>query len=459
MRVTFFVLILFISAILYGIDTPRSLTFAGAAEIAVASSADLRHAYAAQSIREGAWMLGMRAYFPHFGLSVSENDRLQQIGADSFVKNYGISVDQLLWDGGRTSMSRRFEKMELGLSSSGLERMALDIADSALAAYRNVLSSREILSIREAAMQILTEQRQILNEEVELGLALPMDLARADISLAETRLEIISISLDLAEMEHQFAELLGLESLPILEEKVDVKRSAVLPAAAAAGALASERNPDLADARFSIIKKETELKYVSHSWIPSLRLVGNFGLNGQTYPLTHYNWSVGINIEFSSPWFQNRIGAQAGWEPPNARTAQVQDSFSPLPDPAAGLGKHQARLALALEKEKYSVAVDRTGRMAIRAVEKCSLAEQKRILALEAVALAFERCRLEELRLSLGQITRLNLMEAFLEYTQKEITAVEAASSLLEAERELERFLDLKPGELAVFAGGGIHDA
>jgi hypothetical protein len=85
-------------------------------------------------------------------------------------------------------------------------------------------------------------------------------------------------------------------------------------------------------------------------------------------------------------------------------------------------------------------------------VEKCTLTEQKRILALNAAELAVERCRLEGLRLELGQITRLKLMEALIEQTQKEITVVEAATALLEAERELERFLDLRPGELAAFA-------
>jgi outer membrane protein TolC len=85
-------------------------------------------------------------------------------------------------------------------------------------------------------------------------------------------------------------------------------------------------------------------------------------------------------------------------------------------------------------------------------VEKCRLAEQKRSLAVRSLGLARERCRLDELRLSLGQITRLDLMETLIEYTKKEIMAVEAATSLLESERELERFLDISPGGLARFA-------
>ena len=441
-----------LAAICYANNAENSLTFARAADLAVASSADLRHARSSQTLMEGAWLWGLRAYFPRMSISVSENDRLQQIGPDSFMKNFGIGLDQLIWDGGRTTMSRNLERMELNLASSQLDRMADEIAESAIAAYRNVLSSRAILEIRMTTLGILEEQRRVLNEEVILGLALAVDLAYADLSLADAKLNIYSLQLDIAEMERQFAEILGLDTLPVLTERVDINRSSALPAAAAASSLARERNPDLTSARFSITKKQAELKYASNSWIPSFRLTGNFGLTGQHYPLTRYNWSVGINIELTGPMIQSRIGIQAGWEPPYDRTATAQNSLTPLPDPAAQFGRNQARLALALEQEKYNTILERIGRMAVTAVEKCALAEQKRILALEAAALGNERCRIEEIRLDLGHITRLQLMETFIEQTQREIAAIEAATALLEAERELERFLDLKPGELAVFA-------
>jgi len=429
-----------------------ALTFAQAADLALASSAELRQARSSLVLREGMWKWGLRSYFPQINLSVSENDRLQEIGADSFMKNYGVTLDQLLWDGGRTSMSRKLERMEINLLSGGLNRRAQEIADQALSAYRTVLSSRAILEIRKSALSVLEEQRRILNEEVSLGLALAVDLAGADINLSSAKLDILSLQIDLTETERQFAEIMGLDYLPALSEKIDINRSAILPASAAVSFLAKERNPDLKDARFSILKKQTEVKYASNSWIPSLRLAGNFALTGQRYPLTRYNWSVGINVDLSGPWLQNSTSAQAGWEPPHDRSALVQSNFGLLPDPASVFGIKQARLALAFEKENFDDMFERIGRIAANAVEKCALAEQKRVLSLEAVRLGSEKCRIEELRLKLGQITRLDLMEKLIEQTQKEVSAVQAAITLLEAERELERFLDLKPGELAKFA-------
>jgi len=315
-----------------------------------------------------------------------------------------------------------------------------------------VLSSRAILEIKRSALTVLEEQRRILNEEVRLGLALDIDLASADISLAEAKIDILSLRLDLEEMERQFTELLGLDSLPVLTETVDIHRPVMLPVPSAAAAVAKEQNPELAEARHSIAKKQLELSYVMRTWIPTFRVNGNFGISGQDYPLTRSNWSVGISIEFSNPWFQNRFGAQMGWEPPYDKTAMIQNSFTPLPDPASGYGISQARLALTLERENYAVLLERIGRVAAITVEKCAFADQKRVLSLEAAVLGSERYRIEEIRHGLGQITRLKLMEIFIEQTQREIAVIQAATALLEAERELELFLNLEPGELAGLA-------
>ncbi|WP_461248689.1 TolC family protein, partial [Treponema sp. R6D11] len=174
---------------------------------------------------------------------------------------YSDNLEQPVWDGGKLSMSRKLEKMEIDLSSLKLDRTANEIAESAIAAYRNLLSSREILKIKKAAFTVLEGQRNILNEEVKLGLALSVDLASADINLLNAKIDIYSIQLDLDEMEKQFMELLGLEFMPILAEKVDINRSVTLPTSSAAAALAKEKNPDLIDARYSITKKQMEYKY------------------------------------------------------------------------------------------------------------------------------------------------------------------------------------------------------
>ncbi|MDR0312600.1 MAG: TolC family protein [Treponema sp.] len=428
-----------------------SLDFASAADLAVSASEELRGESRRLDLMEGAWAWGLRAYFPRLSISASEDDRLSQTNSDSFIKNYSINIDQLIWDGGRISMSRKIEKVELDMAAQNLERMAREIGETAVSAYREVLFHRMVLDIREKAYVYLEEQRRILLRELELGMALPIDLAIADITIAEANIEIKSLKIDLSEAELRLAEMLGLEEPPMLSEKIDIYRSASLPNPESARLVAESGNPALLAARYAVIRREIEKKYASRSWMPTIRLTGSFSLSGQRYPLTKYNWSVGIMIEFSTPWVSGNLGGSAGMGT-NDQNARIQSSATPLPDPVSAFSAKTAALNLNLEQINYANTFRLTGRMAEQAIEKCLLLDQKRVLALEAMELEAGRYRLAELKLELGRITRVELMDAMLLYAEREISAVRAAVSLLEAERELESFLDLPPGGLAIFA-------
>ena len=434
-------------------DFSGAINFSDAAHLAVSSSDELKSELMRMQIMEGTWRWGIRAYFPRIGFSASEDDRLSEIGPDSFIKSYTVSVDQLLWDGGRISASRKIERIELDLYSHNLERMADEIAEAAVSAYRNVLFHRMVLDIRERAFTYLDMQRSILLLELELGLVLPIDLAAADITIREAGIEKRNLEIDLKEAEQRFAETLGLQTLPLLSERIDIYRSPLLPDPIKARSAAESGNPSLVNARSMVERRQIEARYSSRSWMPSVRLVGNAGLSGQRYPLTKLNWSLGLMIDFSSPWLSGNLSGSYGREGHNDQTARLMGSAIPLPDPASSFSPKTAALNLSQEQFNYSIAFQLTGRMAEQVVEKCMLLEQRRILAVEALELEAERFRLAELRLELGRITRLELMDYTLSFAEREIAALRAAVSLLEAERELERFLDLSPGDLAQFAG------
>jgi outer membrane protein TolC len=434
-------------------DSVRSISFRDAVAMAVESSDDLKTEFAMQAIREGAWQLGLRAFLPKLTVSAAEDDRLSKMSADSFQKTYTVSVEQFLWDGGRTSTSRAIEKAELAIMSTDLARKMVSVADAALSSYRSVLSARALIEIREAVFESLREQQRILAEEVSRGLALEADLVEADISVSEAAIEILSLQIELEEAEQQLAEVLGVAALPLLAEKVDVHRTLVLPQKGSVQAAARARNSELVSARHAIAKKQVEARYAALSWIPTVSLSGGVSFSGRRYPLTRAAWSVGLSVDFSSPWFTSRMSGSLGWEPPYEQTAGLQGSVSPVPDPASGLRAKNTELALALERVKYDTAFERVGRNAEMALERCYLTERKRGLAVESLQLSADRLRLTELRLGLGQITRIDLMEAQIAYAQKEVAAVEIAVSLLEAERALETLLEIPPGGLAEFAG------
>ena len=428
------------------------LYFTDAARMAVQASPELRNEYSALTLREGMWAAGIRSYLPRVSITASEDDRLSEVSPDSFNKNYSVNMEQLLWDGGRLSLSRKMERAELKLAGSNLERMASDIADAAVAAYRDVLQGRSVLLIQEETILSLEEQLRVLTQEAGLGLVRPSDLLEAEITVALAAIEILSLSMSLEESEWRLMEKLGIENLPPLSERIDTERSPKLPDVVMARSLAESRNHDLAVLRHSIVRRQTELKIASRSWVPSLRLSGNFALSGQYYPLSRYSWSVGLIVDFSSPWLSGNTATSFGWDPPYDRNARIQQTVTPAPDPAAAFSVRSARLALASELTRYETTLREVHIAAERGVRMCSLLDRRRILAREALELEEQKFRLAELKLNLGEITRIELMEARLDYAKREAALIEAAVALLQAERELERLLDLGPGELSLLA-------
>ena len=444
----------------YG-DLQRGISFSDAGRMAVEVSRELENEYAQIAMREGIWSWGIRSYMPRLSIMASQDDRLSYTGPDSFLKTYSLNIEQMVWDGGRLSMSRKVERAELDLADILLSQMASQIREAAVSSYRDVLYTRMLLEIRNSSLASLEEQVRIMEREVELGLSRAVDLLDAEIRVAAFELEIISLYMDLEEAERNFAILLGLDELPPLTERIDTQRNTMLPSPEFLRTLVESRNPDLAVMRYSVSRTEAESRAASLSWLPVIRLTGSFGLSGRQYPLSRHNWSIGINIDFTSPWISGSFGAQGGWDPPFDNNARIQQTLSPVPDPASSFSPRAARLALANEQYRYETSLREAENFIDRLHSACLVYNRRRLLAMEALELERERYNLAEFRLTLGEITRLDLMQARLDFSMKEAALVEAAVMQLQAERALELFLDLGPGEISLLAdpvsAGGIR--
>jgi outer membrane protein TolC len=433
------------------LDLP--LTFARSGEMAVAASIELQTELSRQVLKESAWRMGIRDFFPSITLTASENDRVSTIGPDSFSKMYTVSVQQLLFDGGKMVSGRRLEKTQLLLQKDTLQNMLREVSENAIAVYRQVLQGRMTLEIKRQSLTALEKQRLILNTEMTLGLVLETDLLEADIMLEEARIEIVNMELELSEQEKQFAEMLGLDRVPVLAERIDINRVFRLPSVEAVQSEISVRNPDLVSSRLSILQKEEEAKFASRFWIPTIKGNGSFSLTGDRYPLSHYKWSFGLTIDLSMPWIAGTTSGNYEEEPRTERNAQLSESIKLLPSPAAGLSGKSAKLSLNLERNKHAVIGQRLERSAELLMEKLDFLIRKRDLSLRSKELAATQLRLAETRIKLGHITRLDMMQMELDYAQNEIMCVNSVVDVLSAIREIEKLIALPPGEFEHIGG------
>lgn len=432
------------------------LSYADAADAAIACSDDLRVELSRLSLREGTWLWGIRAFFPSVSISFGEDDRLSLAGSDSFSKTACVSAEQLLWDGGRTGVSRDLESAELRLARAAIERKTRETAESAIAAYRSVLSVRALRQIKKASAESLAEQRRILAMEVSAGLARADDLAEAEIRVEEAELDASSTAMDVEAAEDALAEAIGRETLPPLSERIDVEKRAVALGEGLVSAIADAAkctNGDVETSRLSIEKKRAQAKQAAAAWAPAIKLNAALVLSGDRLPLTRTTWSAGLSFEFSGPLLNGSTSATAGWEPPYDKTAGVSLKATPLPDPGAALSGKAAEAELGFEIAKHARLLCAVDREVQRAVERYGLLDRKVGAALSSRELAQRRVKLGELSAEMGRATRIELMETRLECAKAEARLVEAAVALIEGERALERLMDAPPGTLAERAG------
>jgi outer membrane protein TolC len=424
------------------------LTFADAESLAIGAALELKEAFAQGALKAGTWRLALRSYLPRLSLAAGQDDRLSLASRDSFQKTYSLTLRQQLWDGGRLAQARSQEKEDLLREEAALGRLSQEIAESAVSAYRRVLAARALLAIRERFYADVREQAKYLEVEAGRGLATKRDVEEARLSLAEQAWELDSLRLNLRDGEEGLASLLGLPALPRLAETIDVHSPAVYPAEDEIFSLAQGANPELMAARVALGRLQEKKASVETAWFPAISVQADGSLLGDSYPLTRAAWSVGVNLDLSSPWFRGTLSAGMGWEFPEARTARFQVQLEPMPDPASSMATRSARTNLALERERYAALADRVGRAALLALEKCRLYRTKRNLAGERLRQGRETTLLALFSVGLGQSSRLESMRALTEEARLEVALLDAAVELLESERDLERLLGIAPGTL-----------
>lgn len=354
-------------------------------------------------------------------------------------------------------MSRSLERADLAVATADHERSRRLVGEAAITAYRSVLASRARLAIRRASIDVAVDERAIIAAQLARGLATAGDLSDAEVQLAGMEVELAQATMATRLAEEELIEALGLESMPELGDELSLV--SVCPAidAERAADIAAERSPEVVAARHDVVKKKAAQKAAATSWLPTIGISASGQASGTSLPLTRASWSVGLSVDFAGPLASGGSAATMGGESPSDQSAQTQYHLSVLPDPAGMLNAPAAAVDCALAEELLTRLIAKARRAARTAVVALKLAEQTRNAAARALGLADDRMAQEVLRASIGQAVHLEVVRAELARSEKAIDLVDAAAAMVAAARELEKLLDLAPGDLLrdtdVYAG------
>ena len=392
--------------------------------------------------------LKMREFLPQVEFGYSGNNSVTVGSSDSRVEKLSLGIDQLVFSGGRELARVRSYRRELDLKNLSAAAERDSLMHNVLLAYVDVLKYQRIGELKEQSYQILLKQKAIALKEYELGESRRIDYLDIELEAAGAGLSLKDTAQKQLESRYTLASLLfyPLDDLPFLAGTLNEEfQGRFLEQAENAAFMESMKgmalgnNRDILDRQFQVFQARQQLRDSRLNWIPVIEANADLSVSGQEYPLTEPAFSLGLSFRFDVPLLPSTVNMQAGQSNPDeynrtlSTTTGVADNLEALRDPLISAN------SLSLKKMDWEETRRSVAFQVQSLVRQIQLSGREIDLQRERLKLLEEKLVILEMQVSLGEITRLKLVEAQVEYANQRIALIESLVNLYTSEESLKQ--------------------
>jgi outer membrane protein len=206
----------------------------------------------------------------------------------------------LLYDGGSSKLNVEALKETVLATRQQLVSIEQQVLLRAVSAFLNVLSAREVVSLRQNNLRLLTQELRAAEDRFEVGEVTRTDVAQAEASLAGARSGLAGAQglLQQANEEYRAAvgnapgQLVKPPRLPQLEADVEVARARAL-----------RTHPDLLGAQHQVAAAELNLLRAEADLSPTVEAFGFLSRN-DNLGNSDYTHSGSVGVELTAPIYR-----------------------------------------------------------------------------------------------------------------------------------------------------------
>ncbi|MEO0750357.1 MAG: TolC family outer membrane protein [Pseudomonadota bacterium] len=313
--------------------------------------------------------------------------------------NFGISLDLLLYDFGRTRLQIDAAKQTVLATRQGLRSIEQLVLLRAVAAYMNVRRNGELVSVRQNNLRLLREELRAAKDRFEVGEVTRTDVALAEAALASAQAGLAVAQGDLTQAIEEFRAAVGRKpgnlqppgALPRLSGDIDGAKS-----------IAVRKHPDIIQARLEVASAELTVAAAEAAMKPTLNFNSRVGTNDEIGPSDNSR-TGSFGLTLSGPIYQGGLLSSA------VRQAMAQR------DALRG-AQHEVR---------HQVVQDVGNAYAILLAAQAS--RQAGLEQVRAARVAFRGLREEA---QLGARTTLDVLDAEQDLLDAQATAISAEADL-----------------------------
>lgn len=239
--------------------------------------------------------IALSALMPQINAQASLSMSNPQRGGETLNSSIALTLDLLLWDGGRSELAIEAAKETVLAVRAQLVQQEQSVLLEAVNAYVQVLRDTRVVELRQSNLRLITQELRAARDRFEVGEVTRTDVAQAEARLAQARGDLVDAqgNLEITRELYKVAvgrkpsRLAGISRLPSLPKSVE-----------AAKAEAKRKSPTIEQVQRQI--KSAELNYAAAKAGTRPRI----SLNGEAGHSSFGENSSTIGLNMTVPLYQ-----------------------------------------------------------------------------------------------------------------------------------------------------------
>ncbi len=237
-------------------------------------------------------------------------------GLDTTVSSYdnmsaGISLNQMIFDGGRSWNQVKQAKTNLNIAQLNYRSTTIQVIQNVIKSYYELLKAQKLYDVAEKNLEMSVQQVSLVTKQYDLGVVKKTDLLKAEVAKGQASVDVLIRKTNLQNARRVLFNDMGMQDYGQSIFAVDQEWiPPEIPSNAEALKLLKTKNPTLLVSQSRINLGELSYKIAKGLRLPSLRSSVSYSANGEDSEALMESikddWSLGMNLSVSVPIYTGK---------------------------------------------------------------------------------------------------------------------------------------------------------
>ena len=237
-------------------------------------------------------------------------------GLDTTVSSYdnmsaGISLNQMIFDGGRSWNQVKQAKTNLNIAQLNYRSTMIQVIQNVIKSYYELLKAQKLYDVAEKNLEMSVQQVTLVTKQYDLGVVKKTDLLKAEVAKGQASVDVLIRKTNLQNARRVLFNDMGMQDYGQSISAVDQEWiPPEIPSNAEALKLLKTKNPTLLVSQSRINLGELSYKIAKGLRLPSLRSSVSYSANGEDSDALMESikddWSLGMNLSVSVPIYTGK---------------------------------------------------------------------------------------------------------------------------------------------------------